>query len=616
MQTNLRQILGLCLVSIAASSSAQQIIPITDQPTDRNTLNGISSGLANFTSASALTGVNSLLSEANAMLPLAEANVADAQHAYSTALLSGIPVDITKALGNLTAQQNTLAAYNAIKNQLEGLKAKDAATATAQTTSAGVMRDAIAAYVGGVAVSPAVESTLQKANGVAGNVNQGFQAGELAAANTSAAALTGLGLIKNNLNADGTLSAAYQTALANTVASVGTAYNNYSVGLSATTKDTIINTMTDGSWERNAIKDNTTSINQNAAAITAETTARTAADTAEASARTAADNTLQNSIATESARAKTAETALKTDITTETTRATTAETALQNNITSEATRAKAVEASLDGKISTEQLRATAAESKLTTDLASEVAKARQAESGLQDNIFAETARAQGVETTLNNKVAAEATTARAAETQLGGRITSLDNDLSAGERAINVGSVSLGGNKILSMQGNDLHIGQNSLVFSDSTGGTDYNTISTTTGDLRLQNGNVKISQAGDVIARSASVQSLAVGGRTVSGIATASGYDNTLLTTAGYVQATKTELQRGIVMTAALQTPTIDAGKNNAVKFSTAGYGGKAGFSFGFARRIWKGLSADVEAAADDSFEDGVVRGGVNYSW
>ncbi len=75
-------------------------------------------------------------------------------------------------------------------------------------------------------------------------------------------------------------------------------------------------------------------------------------------------------------------------------------------------------------------------------------------------------------------------------------------------------------------------------------------------------------------------------------------------------------QLQRGVAMAAALQTPVIEYGSNNAMKFSMANYGGENGFSFGYARRLFKGFSADIEAASTSQFEEAVVRGGINFSW
>ena len=74
--------------------------------------------------------------------------------------------------------------------------------------------------------------------------------------------------------------------------------------------------------------------------------------------------------------------------------------------------------------------------------------------------------------------------------------------------------------------------------------------------------------------------------------------------------------LNRGIAMTAALVTPTIESGNNNAVSFTAAGYEGDTGFSLGYARRISGGLSAHLAVASSDQFEETVVRGGVNFSW
>ena len=190
-----------------------------------------------------------------------------------------------------------------------------------------------------------------------------------------------------------------------------------------------------------------------------------------------------------------------------------------------------------------------------------------------------------------------------------------------------IGNPNTGNTANLHIVNNALHFSENvnggSIVMSDSGVG-DFDTISTSSGNLYLQNGNVTISQQGDITSKSVTTKSFTLGGGpgapapvTVNGIATGpAGYNNSLLATKGYVDAKADRATRGIVMTAALQTPTIEAGDNNAVKFSAAGYGNKAGFSLGYARRIWKGLSADVEAAADDQFEDGVVRGGVNFSF
>ena len=75
-------------------------------------------------------------------------------------------------------------------------------------------------------------------------------------------------------------------------------------------------------------------------------------------------------------------------------------------------------------------------------------------------------------------------------------------------------------------------------------------------------------------------------------------------------------EVKRGIAMAAALQTPVIEPGKDNAVRVSAAGIMGRSGISAGYARRLTDGLSVDVEAATEDTFSDGAVRGGVNYSF
>ena len=231
----------------------------------------------------------------------------------------------------------------------------------------------------------------------------------------------------------------------------------------------------------------------------------------------------------------------------------------------------------------------------------------------------------------SGKVTANTLSDGAGSTISGGVVSANSANISG---TVNAGDVMVGGVADIHTVGNTLHFSENqnigSIVMSDVGNTGDYNTISTSTGNLLLQNGNVSISQSGDVSIAGNTILNgnLTLGGKTVNGIAVGgAGFDNTKLATKGYVdqavynesqraQRTETTLQRGIAMTAALETPTIEAGDNNAVKLSAAEYGGKAGLSIGYARRLWKSVSADVSAAADDSFEDGVVRGGVNYSF
>jgi autotransporter adhesin len=83
------------------------------------------------------------------------------------------------------------------------------------------------------------------------------------------------------------------------------------------------------------------------------------------------------------------------------------------------------------------------------------------------------------------------------------------------------------------------------------------------------------------------------------------------------------TQMRRGLAMTAALQTPTLEPGKNNALKIGGAEFGdsdfsgNEVGISIAYARRLNNsGLSADISIAADVEFKEQVARVGFNYSW
>ena len=215
--------------------------------------------------------------------------------------------------------------------------------------------------------------------------------------------------------------------------------------------------------------------------------------------------------------------------------------------------------------------------------------------------------------TLNNTLAVNGATTLNGAATLNNNLTVAGNTTLTGSEVL-TGSLTANGNATLNSANNlnsiavnnggiSLAVGGNSLLLTAA--GASVNAPLTVNGNASV-NGNLTVTPG----------HNFTLGGNSVSGIAVGSQGDNTLLATKGYVDSATDALKRGIAMTAALQTPVIEEGKNNAGKLSIAEYGGKAGFSLGYARRIFEGLSADLEAAADDSFEDGVVRAGVNYSW
>lgn len=211
-------------------------------------------------------------------------------------------------------------------------------------------------------------------------------------------------------------------------------------------------------------------INNNAAAITAETTRAETAESAEITRAEAAEATLTTNLSDEKTRAEAAESANDTAITDETTRAEAAEalkaplespdltgiptaptatagtdttqiatTAYATEaVAAETTRAEAEEAILNTAIGAETTRAEGAESTLTTNLTAETTRAESAEGTLTTDlnneitnrgtaitaaVATETTRAEAAEATLTTNLASETTRAEGAESTNANAIT-------------------------------------------------------------------------------------------------------------------------------------------------------------------------------------------------
>ena len=224
-----------------------------------------------------------------------------------------------------------------------------------------------------------------------------------------------------------------------------------------------------------------TRIDNNAAAIEAETLRATeaeatekaraeAAEAAETTRATEAENTISASLALEVKRATDAEENITEKLTAETDRATAQETLLKSEIdtvssntadntasiaaekqraeTREAELQSAIEAS-DALTAAEQVRAEAAEAKLTEDLAAETDRATKAEAKIAEDLATETSRAIEAETTLNERIDkyevlesrlqgnidAEQARAEAAEATLQQNITAEQTRAEAAEKA-------------------------------------------------------------------------------------------------------------------------------------------------------------------------------------
>jgi hypothetical protein len=72
----------------------------------------------------------------------------------------------------------------------------------------------------------------------------------------------------------------------------------------------------------------------------------------------------------------------------------------------------------------------------------------------------------------------------------------------------------------------------------------------------------------------------------------------------------------RGIAMVAALTSPTVREGMENALDFSLAHFDGETGAAISYARRVNENVQLNIAAASDTDFEETVVRGGVSLQW
>jgi hypothetical protein len=161
---------------------------------------------------------------------------------------------------------------------------------------------------------------------------------------------------------------------------------------------------------------------QQAAALTAEETARINGDSAlttalntEKSRAMGAEQSLGSGLSSETSRALGAEQTLSTRVTNEVTRATGAEQTLTTNLSSEVTRASGAEQTLNTNLSGEVTRASGAESALNQSLSAEALRATQAEMALGMSLSTEHDRALFAETTLGSELTAETARATTAE---------------------------------------------------------------------------------------------------------------------------------------------------------------------------------------------------------
>jgi hypothetical protein len=72
----------------------------------------------------------------------------------------------------------------------------------------------------------------------------------------------------------------------------------------------------------------------------------------------------------------------------------------------------------------------------------------------------------------------------------------------------------------------------------------------------------------------------------------------------------------RGIAMVAAMTSPTVREGMENALDFHLAHFDGETGAAISYARRVNENVQLNIAAASTTDFDDSVVRGGVSLQW
>ena len=340
---------------------------------------------------------------------------------------------------------------------------------------------------------------------------------------------------------------------------VQTMFNEYAP-VTEEFKANVIGEVLNGSWERNALNE----IAGKGGIIESETQARTAADLA-----------LDGKITTEVTGLKAADVALASKITTEVTGLKAADVALDGKITTEVNVRQAADLALGSQIAIEKQDRISADAATLIDAKQYTDKGINAEA--QARIAGDSQTLTSAKAYTTEQVAAEGDVRKAADLLLDEKIIK-----ESGERKAAI--IEEARQRIEAIEKEEKSrlaaINVIDKKFTEQVDGLGRRVLS-------LEN---RMSSAENVL----------------------QDHETRLVGAEENIQ----QLQRGVAMVAALQTPVIEYGSNNAMKFSMANYGSENGFSFGYARRLFKGFSADVEAATTSQFEEAVIRGGINFSW
>ena len=343
-------------------------------------------------------------------------------------------------------------------------------------------------------------------------------------------------------------------------------------------KANVIGEVLNGSWERNALNE----IAGKGGIIESETQARTAADVA-----------LDGKITTEVTGLKAADVALDGKITTEVTGLKAADLALDGKFTTEVTGLKAADVALDGKFTTEVTGLKAADVALGSQIAIEK----------QDRISADAATLIDAKQYTDKGINAEVQARIAGDSQTLTSAKAYTTEQVAAEGDVRKAADLLLDEKIIKESGE-----RKAAIIEEARQRIEAIEKEEKSRLAAINVVDKKFTEQVDGLGR----RVLSLENRMSSAENVLQDHETRLVGAEENIQ----QLQRGVAMVAALQTPVIEYGSNNAMKFSMANYGSENGFSFGYARRLFKGFSADVEAATTSQFEEAVIRGGINFSW
>ncbi len=249
-------------------------------------------------------------------------------------------------------------------------------------------------------------------------------------------------------------------------------------------------------------------------------------------------------------------------------------------------------------VADEASRATAAEGVLTTNLAKEVTD-RIADVNAEEG--ARIAADNVLTTNLNNEVTRATTAEGVLTTNLAKEVTDRIADVNA-EEAARIAAVTAEANTRAAA---DTQLQAN--ITAEASRATAAEGVLTTnlTKEVADRVAAVNTEKTRALAAESA----LADRSTALEGRATA------LEGRVGRAEGRINSLRKGVSMAAALQTPIIEAGKQNAVKAGVATVDGAQGFGIAVARRINESVQVNLDVATD--FEtDTAARAGVNYSF